>query len=111
MIVVQLVLARITLGMTEASATLMFSKPWMFKCWSTTDIGSDEGPILQVPEAWVVLNTVLSNHWSKASSLARASSLGSMTLSTIGPKDSFSSSSMVMRTDSRSRSRSRSNSR
>ncbi|SVA03718.1 uncharacterized protein METZ01_LOCUS56572, partial [marine metagenome] len=31
MMVVALVLARITLGITEASATLMFSKPWMFR--------------------------------------------------------------------------------
>ena len=46
--VVQLVLARTQLGIMDASATRSPCIPWTRPCWSTTDIGSDAGPILQV---------------------------------------------------------------
>ena len=48
--VVTLVLARMQLGMMEASTTRRFSMPWMRPYWSTTDMGSLAGPILQVQE-------------------------------------------------------------
>ena len=111
MMVVQLVLARMTLGIIEASATLMPSRPWMLRCWSTTAIGSLAGPILQVPEAWVVLNTVRRIQASRASSDDRSSSEGWTTLSTMEAKASLSSSFMLIRTASRRRSTSRSSSR
>ncbi len=40
----------VPLGMTEASATLMFSSPCTRQYWSTTAPLSDAGPSLQVPE-------------------------------------------------------------
>ena len=48
--VVTLVLARMQSGMMEASTTRIPSSPWTFPYWSTTAIGSDDGPILQVQE-------------------------------------------------------------
>ena len=55
-IVVTLVLARMQLGMIEASTTRMFSMPWILPYWSTTAIGSLAGPILQVQEmCWPVV--------------------------------------------------------
>ena len=48
-IVVALVFARITSGITEASTTRSPSRPWMWQNWSTTAIGSEAGPILHVP--------------------------------------------------------------
>ena len=46
---VRLVLAWATVGMIEASPIQRFSMPWTRRCWSTTAMGSDIGPILQVP--------------------------------------------------------------
>ena len=50
MIVLVLVLARITSGITEASTTRSPSRPWTWQNWSTTAIVPDGGPILQVPD-------------------------------------------------------------
>src|SRR5262249_49263800 len=49
-IVVTLVLARIQLGIMEASTTRRLCRPCTLPYWSTTAMGSDAGPILQVPE-------------------------------------------------------------
>ena len=49
-IVVALVLARMTSGITEASTTRRFAIPYTRQYWSTTAIRSEPGPILQVPE-------------------------------------------------------------
>ena len=49
-IVVALVLARMQSGMIEASAIRRFSSPCTRPCWSTTAMGSEAGPILQVPQ-------------------------------------------------------------
>ena len=47
-------------------------------CWSTTAMGSEAGPILQVPEiCWPVV-TSRSRYSFKASSLASSASVGSM---------------------------------
>ena len=48
-----------TRGTTEASATKRFSTPLTRQCWSTTAMGSLSGPILQVPETWRAVPTVL----------------------------------------------------
>ena len=48
-IVVALVFALITSGITEASTTRRPSRPCTRQNWSTTAIGSDAGPILHVP--------------------------------------------------------------
>ena len=89
----------------------MPSSPWMFRCWSTTAMGSLAGPILQVPEAWVVLNTVRRIQLSNDSSEDRSSGAGCWISSTMGPKAPFSSRLTLMRTASRRRSTSRSSSR
>ena len=52
MMVVALVLARITSGITEASATGRPSMPWTWPCWLTTAMESLAGPILHVPAMW-----------------------------------------------------------
>jgi len=49
MIVVVLMFARITSGITEASTTRSPSSPCTQQNWSTTAIGSEVGPILHVP--------------------------------------------------------------
>ena len=49
-IVVALVLARMQSGNTDTSTTRRFSRPLTRQYWSTTAIGSESGPILQVPE-------------------------------------------------------------
>ena len=48
--VVTFVFALTQSGMMEASATLKPSNPWTLPYWSTTAMGSDAGPILQVHE-------------------------------------------------------------
>src|SRR5712692_5171275 len=74
--VVALVLARITSGITEASATRRPSSPYTRQYWSTTARGSEADPILQVPEiCWEVV-TFCRNQASSASSEASAWSLG-----------------------------------
>ena len=55
-IVLALGLERTTLGMMEASTTRRPSSPWTEQNWSTTALGSEAGPILQVPEVcWAAL--------------------------------------------------------
>ena len=49
-IVVTLVLARMQSGIMEASTTLNPVRPCTWPYWSTTAIGSDADPILQVQE-------------------------------------------------------------
>src|SRR6516225_6439216 len=63
-------------GITDASAT---NNPWMpltLQYWSTTAIGSESGPILQVPDTCLAVPTVWRIQRSKASLLARMSSVG-----------------------------------
>ena len=52
MMVVALVLARITSGIIEASMTIKSSTACISQRGETTAIGSDCGPILQVPDEW-----------------------------------------------------------
>src|SRR5581483_7479947 len=49
---VKFVLACVTVGMVEASATQRLSIPWTRSVWSTTASGSLAGPITQVPTPW-----------------------------------------------------------
>ena len=54
MMAVALVGTRTTSGMMEVSTTLRPSSPWTLQCWSTTAMGSEDGPILHVPPmCWV----------------------------------------------------------
>ena len=56
--VVTLVLARMQSGMIEASTTRRPSIPWTLPYWSTTAMGSESGPILQVQEmCWEVVTS------------------------------------------------------
>src|SRR5215470_11479194 len=59
--VVALVLARITSGITDASATRSPSSPYTRQYWSTTARGSEAAPILQVPEICCVVLTLRRN--------------------------------------------------
>ena len=52
MMVVALVLARMTLGITDASTTRKPSMPYTRQYWSITAIESEDRPILHVPETW-----------------------------------------------------------
>ena len=76
MMVVQLVLARMTSGITDASATRRASMPWTRQCWSTTAMASLSGPILQVPERCWPMQTSRSIQLSSASSETRSDSVG-----------------------------------
>jgi len=61
MIAVALVLDRTTLGQMDRSTTRRVCSPRTRQYWSTTAIGSDSGPILQVPEVcWVVATFCIS---------------------------------------------------
>lgn len=81
--VVALVLARMQLGMIDASTTRRPSNPRTRPRWSTTAIGSESGSILQAPEMCCEVETFPSSHWSSASSEFRSASVGSIQLSTI----------------------------
>ncbi len=50
--------------------------PFTRHCWSTTAMGSESGPILQVPETWRAVPTVCRIQRSRSSSLANISSDG-----------------------------------
>src|SRR2546428_517881 len=76
--VVALVLARITSGITEASATRRPSRPYTRQYWSTTARGSEADPILQVPEICCEVVTFCRNQASSASSEASACALGAL---------------------------------
>ena len=76
--VVAFVLARMQSGNTETSTTRNPSNPRTWQYWSKTAIGSESGPILQVPEiCWVVV-TLRNSHWSRVSSETRSSAVGVM---------------------------------
>ncbi|SVD00599.1 uncharacterized protein METZ01_LOCUS353453, partial [marine metagenome] len=108
---VELVLARTTFGMTEASATRMFSSPCTRQYWSTTALLSEAGPNLQVPELWVVLTVVRSIHASKVSLDSRSASLGCRRSSMMFSYNGCSTRSMASRTHSRMRCRSQASSK
>src|SRR5215831_5299342 len=74
--VVALVLARMQSGITDASATRSPSSPYTRQYWSTTAIGSEAGPILQVPEICCVVLTLRRSQASSALSEASSWSLG-----------------------------------
>ena len=75
---VALVLALVTWGITDESATQIPLIPFTRHCWSTTAMGSESGPILQVPDTWRDEPMDLRIQLSKASSLASISSVGLM---------------------------------
>ena len=77
-IVVTFVLARMQSGIMEASATRNPSRPCTLLYWSTTAMLSDGGPILQVAEAWWLVETTSMIHLSKVASLDRSASVGAM---------------------------------
>ena len=69
MMAVALVLARGTWGMTDESATQIPFTPLTLHCWSTTAMGSESGPILQVP------GPTPSLYWLQRSPLCRSQGL------------------------------------
>ena len=77
-IVVMLVFVQKNPYRIEPSTTRRFWRPCTWPCWSATAIGSEAGPILQVPEiCWPVVTS--RNRYSfKASSLISSVSVGSM---------------------------------
>ena len=75
---VALVLARVTWGMMDESATHRPLTPRTRHCWSVTAISSPSGPMRQVPETWRELPRVWRIQLSSSPSLARISSVGAM---------------------------------
>ena len=100
-------LARMQLGMTEASAMRSLSIPCTRPCWSTTAILSEDEPILQVPEMCCPVVTSRAQKTSRASSEANSSSVGSIRYSTNSLKVSPSPRLTQVRTISRIRCRSK----
>ena len=96
--VVTLVLARTQLGMMDASTTRSPSRPWTFPCWSTTAIGSDAGPILQVHEMCCEVVTSRCSHASRASSDSRSASVGAVRSVRMSAKSGCAPSLTHMRT-------------
>src|SRR3954449_13065419 len=84
--VVTLVFARMQSGMIEASTTRRPWRPWTLPYWSTTAIGSEAGPILQVPELCWPVEISRRMYSSRPSGVAASSSDGSISFSTIGSK-------------------------
>ena len=77
MMVVALVLARITSGMMEASTTIRLSMACITHSGVTTAMGSEVGPILQVPDEWCCVRTFSRSQRFRASSSDSTSSVGS----------------------------------
>ena len=75
---VALVLARVTWGMMDESATHRPLTPRTRHCWSVTAIASPSGPMRQVPETWRELPSVWRIQLSSSSSLPRISSVGAI---------------------------------
>ena len=75
--VVTLVLARMQSGIMEASATLRPSSPYTLPYWSTTAMGSDDGPILQVQDMCCEVLTWRIIHSSRLSLESSSASVGS----------------------------------
>ena len=76
--VVQLVLARMQSGITEASVTRSPSMPRTRQRWSTTASGSSSVPILQVPEMCCEVVTLRSSQLSSVSSVSKSAASGSI---------------------------------
>ncbi len=106
MMEVALVLALITSGIIEASATRSPSRPRTPPNWSTTAMGSLSGPILHVPETWWEVPALRMSQASRASSDANSVSVGvtrSITMSLkAGWSASLTQSLMALRMRSRS---------